>query len=117
MRIGKWIIGKTVTAPTANANLVQSYVSMGKRVYILGFFISTTDTAGNSFQISWRHNGIEKTLLIVFSSQGTIKDTDTEMALNEDFSADPQSIITVQNLSNASGGLYQASILIGEEQV
>ncbi len=117
MRQAKWVIGQSLTAPTASSKLVQTSVPIGKRTYIMGFFISTTDTAGNSFKINWVHNGVAMALLLVYSSQGSIKDTDSEIALNENFSADPQSVITVENLSNASGGLYQASLLIGEEQV
>ena len=113
----QWILGDTVTAPPQDTILVQYPIPFGKRGYILGFCISTTDQAGNAFQISWRHRGQLKTMMLVFGGQGTVKDVDNDVAINEAFSADAQSYVTIRNMNVALAGDYQASLLIGEEAV
>jgi hypothetical protein len=117
-RTPQWVLGEQQTAPASFTKLVQTTVAIGKKAYIMGFSISTTDAAGNAFIISWMHRGQLKTILIVFGGQGTVKDTDAEIALNETFSADPQSVISIENLNNATvGARYQASLLIAEVTV
>ncbi len=116
-RLSKWRFGETRTAPQANTALVTHNVTIGKRGYIMGYFITTSDQAGNNFKLKWKHNGIDYSRLLVFGGQGTVSETSETFALNEDFSADPQSSITIECLNVSTAGDYQASLLIAEETV
>lgn len=116
-RFTQWILGETIATPPQDTILVSYPVPYGKRGYIMGFNISTTDQAGNAFTISWTHKGQTKTLLVVFGGQGTVKDADNDIAINEAFSADPLSYVTIRNGTASVAGNYQASLLIAEETV
>lgn len=110
----RWELGTLLTAPAQNTALVTKIVSQAKKGRILGFWLSTTDTAGNQFTLNWKCKGVAHSQLIIFGGSGTIKDIN-EVAINEDYPADPQSAITITNaVTGTALTQYQASLLVAE---
>ena len=110
----RWVGGEIITDPQADTTLVAHACSYGKKTFIHGYHISTTDIGGNTFLIRWLNNGQVKTWEIVFPANGTAVIFEEYIAINERSHADPQSQLTITCLKGGAG-MYQAAVCIAEE--
>jgi len=116
-RKSRWVHGKVIIAPKANEALLTFQCTHGIKTFVHGFKISSFDIEGNAFVLEWVHNGVKMDFPPdIFASYGTVYMTDYTTAINEEMHADPQSVITIKCLQDASAGSkYRVSMLIAEE--
>jgi hypothetical protein len=104
-----WIYGSEITAPPSNTALVSKSVSLGKRGYIYGVFISAGEA--NDFKIEWASSGTRYSVRIPTSSKGAIYAI-YNVSLNEGLPADEATTVAIKNVNaGGSGVIYQAGIL------
>jgi len=109
-----WVYGNTTTGPTAGAVLVSQGVSSGYNGYIWGYFLSTNDSAGNTFLIKWTYNNATYQQMVVFGGAGTINFI-TNKAVNSGLPAQGGSTMAISILNAGStNALYMAGLLWGQ---
>jgi hypothetical protein len=106
----EWVYGSIFTAPAANTTLVSYTVPPTKQAYIYGYYIS--GSAAMQFLLRWTSNATLRTLRIILGAGGTLHNIYL-IPINEGLPADPNTAITIVNVSaGASGSVYQAGLLI-----
>jgi hypothetical protein len=109
-----WVYGAVTTGPTAGAVLVSQGVSSGYNGYIWGYFLSTNDTAGNTFLITWTYNNTTYQQMVVFGGAGTVNFI-TNKAVNSGLPAQGGSTMAISILNAGStNALYMAGLLWGQ---
>ena len=109
-----WVYGVVTTGPTAGAVLVSQGVSSGYNGYIWGYFLSTNDTAGNTFLIKWTYNNTTYQQMVVFGGAGTVNFI-TNKAVNSGLPAQGGSTMAISILNAGStNALYMAGLLWGQ---
>jgi hypothetical protein len=110
----RWVASDILVNPIEATELLNHTCAYGKKTFIHGYHISTTDLGGNTFIISWLSGGKSKQWKIVFPANGTVSTFEEYIAINELSHADPQSALTISCL-NAGDGDYQVALCIAEE--
>lgn len=109
-----WVYGTVTTGPTAGAVLVSQGVSSGYNGYIWGYFLSTNDSAGNTFLVKWTYNNTTYQQMVVFGGAGTVNFI-TNKAVNSGLPAQGGSTMTISILNAGStNALYMAGLLWGQ---
>jgi len=109
-----WVYGTVTTGPTAGAVLVSQGVSSGYNGYIWGYFLSTNDSAGNTFLVEWTYNNTTYQQMVVFGGAGTVNFI-TNKAVNSGLPAQGGSTMTISILNAGStNALYMAGLLWGQ---
>ena len=106
-----WILGTAVSAPAAGTVLVSYTVPASSKGYVYGLQVNASE--GNTYQVEWTSGGTVYDREIVVSGSGTFYFTDVN-ALNEGFSADAGTVISVKNKNDgSSGSTYTAHLFVG----
>lgn len=107
-----WNHTPEVGAPGAATVLSTHTVANGKKGYIFGFFITTTEA--NNFMLNWVSGSLARSKRIVMLSAGSVESVDP-VALNNGLPADSGTAITISNVSAAAiGTTYQTDLLVAE---